>query len=122
MTTALMARWIEDGTADRIRHFILGETAVHQQIADRALSRLKFRAEANAFNIWLKLPAGAGRAELMGRMAGRHIGLMPSDAFSVDGDPGKHLRLCLGGTIGHDELRMRLNFLHNTLSGGGWMR
>ncbi|TJZ90904.1 PLP-dependent aminotransferase family protein [Paracoccus gahaiensis] len=121
LTTALMTRWIEDGTADRIRHFIRGEIATRQQIAARALSGLEFRAEANAFNIWLKLPAGAGRAELMGRMAGRHIGLMPSDAFTVDGDPGEHLRICLGGAIGRDELRTGLSFLQNTLSGGGWM-
>ncbi|MFN3273168.1 MAG: PLP-dependent aminotransferase family protein [Paracoccus sp. (in: a-proteobacteria)] len=121
LTTALMTRWIEDGTADRIRHFIRAEIAVRQQIAAGVLSGMEFQTETNAFNIWLKLPAGAGRAEMMGRMTGRHIGLMPSDAFTVDGDPGEHIRICLGGAISRDELRTGLNFMHNTLLGGGWM-
>lgn len=121
LTTALMTRWIEDGTADRIRYFVRAEIAARQQIAASVLNGLSFRTERNAFNIWLKLPEGAGRAELMGRMAGRHIGIMPSDAFTVGGDPDEHLRICLGGAIGRDELRTGLSFLHNTLSGAGWM-
>lgn len=121
LSAALMTRWIEDGTADRIRRFIRVEIAARQQIAASAFSGLEFQTEVNAFNIWLKLPAGAGRAELMGRMAGRHIGLMPSDAFTVDGDVGEHVRICLGGAISQDELRAGLSFMQNTLMGGGWM-
>ncbi|MDN5567374.1 MAG: PLP-dependent aminotransferase family protein [Paracoccus sp. (in: a-proteobacteria)] len=121
LSTALMTRWIEDGTAENIRHFIRGEVATRQQIAADVFHGLEFQSNPNAFNIWLKLPAGAGRAELMGRMAGRHIGLMPADAFTVDGDPGEHLRICLGGAITQDELRKGLSFLHNSLLGGGWM-
>lgn len=52
-------------------------------------------------------------------MAGRHIGLMSSEAF--DEYPVQLLRTCLGSVIGRDELRMGLNFLQNTLSGEGWM-
>ena len=118
---ALTTRWVEDGTADRIRHFLRGESAARQQIAADVLGGFDFQAGRNAFNIWLKLPAGAGRAELMGRMAGRHIGLMPSDAFTVTGEPGEHLRICLGGATTRDELRAGLHFLANTLAGGDWM-
>ncbi|MTH78477.1 PLP-dependent aminotransferase family protein [Paracoccus aestuariivivens] len=119
--TALMTRWVEDGTADRIRHFLRAESAARQQIAASVLSGFEFRADPNAFNIWLKLPEGAGRAELMGRMAGRHIGLMPADAFTVGAEPEEHLRICLGGAINREELRAGLLFLANSLSGGGWM-
>ncbi|KRW94742.1 PLP-dependent aminotransferase family protein [Paracoccus sp. MKU1] len=118
---ALATRWIEDGTADRIRHALRLETEARQQVAASVLGGFAFEAQPHAFNIWLKLPAGAGRAELMGRMSGRHIGLMPSDAFTVAGEPGEHLRICLGGAISRDELRAGLLFLANTLSGGGWM-
>lgn len=54
-------------------------------------------------------------------MAGRHIGLMPADAFTVGAAPDEHLRVCLGGAISRDDLRAGLLFLANTLSGGGWM-
>lgn len=118
---ALATRWIEDGTADRIRHFVRSESAARQEIAAAVLGGFEFTAQSNAFNIWLKLPEGASRAELMGRMAGRHIGLMPADAFTVSGEPGERLRICLGGAISRDELQAGLLFLANTLSGGGWM-
>ncbi len=118
---ALATRWIEDGTADAIRRFVRTESAVRQKIVAETLTGLDFRGEPEAFNIWLKLPQGASRAELMGRMAGRHVGLMPSDAFTVLGTPDEHVRVCLGGIITRDELRAGLLFLANSLSDGGWM-
>lgn len=121
LSMALATRWIEDGTADSIRRFVRAETAARQAIVAEVLAGQTFRADPNAFNIWLKLPDGAGRAELMGRMAGRRIGLMPSDAFTVDGAPDEHVRVCIGGGIGRDELRAGLLFLASTLIAGGWM-
>lgn len=121
LSMALATRWIEDGTADSIRRFVRAETAARQAIATEALAGQSFRSDANAFNIWLKLPPGAGRAELMGRMSGRHIGLMPSDAFTVSGAPEEHVRVCLGGAISRDDLRAGLLFMANALSAGGWM-
>ncbi len=121
LCAALATRWVEEGTADRIRDFVRAESAARQQIAATVLGGLDIRTDPEAFNIWLKLPAGAGRAELMGRMAGRHIGLMPADAFTVGAAPDEHLRVCLGGAISRDDLRAGLLFLANTLSGGGWM-
>ena len=121
LSAALVTRWIEDGTADSIHRFIRAETVVRQKIASEVLQGLEFDSDPNAFNIWLKLPPGASRAEMMGRMAGRHVGLMPSDAFTVSGEADERLRVCLGGAIGHEQLREGLLFMAGTLSGGGWM-
>lgn len=121
LSVALATRWIEDGTADRIRRFIRAETAARQALAAEVLRGFDFDAAPNAFNIWLRLPEGAGRAELMGRMAGRDIGLMPSDAFTVLGEPSEHVRVCLGGAIPRERLREGLMFMANTLSGQTWL-
>lgn len=118
---ALATRWIEDGTADAIRHFVRSESAVRQKMVADTLRGFEFKGEPEAFNIWLKLPKGASRAELMGRMAGRHVGLMPSDAFTVLGTPDEHVRVCLGGVIQREELRAGLLFMANSLSDTGWM-
>ena len=118
---ALATRWIEDGTADRIRHFLRTESAVRQKIAAEIFSGFAFRSDPEAFNIWLALPEGSSRAELMGRMAGRHVGLMPSDAFTVAGKAGEHVRVCLGGATSRGELQASLLFMADALSGGGWM-
>lgn len=64
LASALMKSWFEVVTADCIRHSNRAGIAARRQLAARALGGLEFGAETNAFNIWLKLPAGAGRAEL----------------------------------------------------------
>ncbi len=121
LSTALVTRWIEDGTADRICRFIRAESAARQAIATDVLQGLRFEADSHAFNIWLSLPAGVSRAELMGWMNGHGIGLMPSDAFTVLGPPDEHVRVCLGGSIRREELRSGLMYLANTLNGGIWL-
>lgn len=120
LAMALVTRWIEDGTAERIRRFIRAETAARQEIAAEALRGNVFEGDTHAFNVWLRLPEGAGRADLLGRMAGRRIGIMPSDAFTVLGPPREVVRVCLGGSIDREELREGLAYMANTLAGQSW--
>lgn len=54
-------------------------------------------------------------------MNGLGIGIMPSDAFTVLGPPGEHVRVCLGGAISREGLRAGLSFLANTLNGEIWL-
>lgn len=118
---ALATQWIEDGTADHIRRFIRKETAARQLIAREALDGFDYSAAENAFNIWLRLPRGSGRADIIARMAGRNVGIMPSDTFTVDGDPDEHVRICLGGPQGRDALRESLLFMSNVLTPEAYM-
>ncbi len=115
IAAALATRWIQDGTADRIRAFIRSETNERQKIANDVLSGFHFSSDPNAFNIWLELEAGQSRADLVGRMAGKGIGLMVSDTFTVLGEPKNCVRVCLGGKLSREELRSGLEFLSNTL-------
>lgn len=121
LAMALVTRWIEDGTADRICRFIRAESAARQDIAARLLQGFEFTSDRHAFNLWLTVPAGIGRAEIMGRMNGRGIGLMPSDAFTVSGAPDEHLRICLGGSITREGLRSGLSFLGSSLNEDTWI-
>ena len=121
LSMALTTRWIEDGTADRIRRFIRQETAARQMVAAEALEGFDFITAENAFNIWLRLPKGASRADIIARMAGRHIGIMPSDAFTVGGVPDEHVRVCLGGSITREALRSGLLFLSHALAADAYM-
>ncbi|WP_172328432.1 PLP-dependent aminotransferase family protein [Mangrovicoccus sp. HB161399] len=118
---ALATQWIEDGTADSIRRFIRAESAARQQIAAEALDGHRYCSEENAFNIWLALPEGIGRADIVARMAGRPLGLMPADAFTVAGPVSDKLRVCLGGAISRDALREQLFFLANVMAPNAFM-
>jgi DNA-binding transcriptional MocR family regulator len=120
LTAALVTRWIQDGTADHIRRFIRVETAARQALAARALAGARFDADPCAFNLWLALPPGLGRAELVGRMAGRRIGVLASDAFTVLGEPPERVRVCLGGPVDRATLSAELGFLAHALEVSAW--
>ena len=116
ISMALATRWIMDGTADSIRRFIRVEMAERQRIAATALAPFDFDADPYAFNLWLRLPEGRTRADVIGRMGGAGIGLMPSDVFTVSGEPTETLRVCLGGQIGRERLSDKLGLLALILS------
>ncbi|WP_019953926.1 aminotransferase-like domain-containing protein [Yoonia vestfoldensis] len=113
---ALATRWIIDGTADGIRRFVRDESQARQSIAAQALSAFRFEAAPHAFNIWLHLPDGVTRAEIIGRMAGTGLGIMPSDAFTVSCEPTESIRVCLGGQIQRTQLRDAIGLLAYIMS------
>ena len=115
LSIALTTQWIEDGTADSIRRFIRSESAARQALAAEVLGDFDYLSNENAFNLWLTLPNGASRADVVARMARRQIGLMPSDAFTVLGAPKEKIRVGLGGAITRDALREALHGLSNAL-------
>lgn len=121
ISSALATRWIEDGTADEVIGYIRAESAARQAIATELLAGLEYRSAPNAFNVWLRLPEGTGRADLMGRLTGRHIGIMPSDAFTVLGRPDENVRVCLGGSISREELRRGLLHMTDSLQPNAWL-
>ena len=113
---ALATRWITDGTADGIRRFIREETQARQAIAAQLLAPFTYEAAPHAFNVWLHLPEGATRADIIGRMAGTGLGMMPSDAFTVLGQPAESIRVCLGGQITRGQLRDAVGLLAYIMS------
>ena len=121
ISIALATRWVNDGTADNIRRFVRSETSLRQKMAAKAFEGLEFQAAENAFNVWLRLPDGSGRANIIANMAGRHVGITPSDAFTVGEEPDEHVRLCLGGAISREQLQASLHDLAHLLIPGDFM-
>ncbi len=121
ISTALMSRWIEDGTAQEVQSFVRNAASDRQALASEILSGCDIRGQSEAFNIWLNLPLGTSRAEVMGRMASRQIGIMPSDAFAVAGTPPEAIRVCLGGPITFAHLREDLNALRDAVLLKDWV-
>lgn len=121
ISTALMSRWIEDGTARSLQTFVRKAASQRQVLATEILTGCDVRGQAEAFNIWLTLPDGTSRAEVMGRMAHRQIGLLPSDAFTVVGPPKESFRVCLGGPISTDQLADELLTLKDAVLRREWV-
>lgn len=120
ISAALMSRWIEDGTARALQTFVRDAAARRQAMARRLLAGCDIRGQDEAFNVWLTLPDGTSRAEVMGRMASRQIGLMPSDAFTVTGRPSEAMRVCLGGPVTEAQLADDLTELRDAVLTRAW--
>jgi DNA-binding transcriptional MocR family regulator len=115
LTVALATRWIEDGTGDSILRFIREETMARQTLASAILPPGSFKSDPLSFNLWVELPAPWTRSAFIGHMRSMGIGVVASDAFTVEGNPPEAVRLCLGGPVKQAELRGALEFMAHAL-------
>lgn len=116
LTVALATRWIEDGTADAILRFIRQETMERQRIAMETLPPGSFRADPLAFCLWVPLPTPWTRSSFIGHMRATGLGMVASDAFTVEGTPIEAVRVCLGGPTSRAGLRNSLEFMAHALT------
>ncbi len=76
-----------------------------------------YRADPLSFNIWLPLGNGWTRATFASHMRNAGIGVLASDAFTVDGTVPEAVRVCLGGPISREALKGALDFLAHAMEG-----
>ena len=117
LNLALATQWIEDGTADSILHFIRTEAAARQEMVARILPAGSYNADAISFNIWLPLTNGWTRSTFSSHMRSSGIGVVASDAFTVDGQAPEAVRVCIGGPIARERLQGALDFMAHALEG-----
>ncbi len=117
LSSALATRWIEDGTADSILRFIRTEAAARQALVAEVLPAGSYRSDPISFNIWLPLANGWTRSTFGTQMRASGIGVVASDAFTVDGPAEEAVRVCLGGPIRRDTLKGALEFMGHALEG-----
>jgi DNA-binding transcriptional MocR family regulator len=115
ISIALATRWIEDGTADTILRFIRSEAAARQKLAAAYFEPGKFLSDPLSFNIWLPLERGWSRTAFIGHVRSFGVGVVASDAFTVDGKPQEAVRVGLGGPISRETLRKGLDFMAHAL-------
>ncbi len=115
LTVALATHWIEDGTGDSILRFIRSEAAARQAIAAEVLAPLSYQSDPHSFNLWVPLPAPWTRSAFVGQMRAMGIGIVASDAFTVDGEPPEAVRVCLGGPTKRPEIRSALEYMMHAL-------
>jgi DNA-binding transcriptional MocR family regulator len=117
LTTALATRWTEDGTVGAILDFLRVEAAARQALVAALMPAGSYRADALSFNIWLPLPHGWTRSTFSAYMRASGLGVVASDAFTVDGVPPEAVRVCLGGPIARPQLQTALDFMAHALEG-----
>ncbi|HVW28115.1 MAG TPA: PLP-dependent aminotransferase family protein [Polyangiaceae bacterium] len=112
------ARWIDDGTADRLMAYQRTETEARQDIAAEYLSRFRPSRHRSAFHLWLPLPDAWRAGSFAAALRARGVTVAASEAFVVGDAPvPRAVRLCVTGPATRDELRHALSIVATTLEG-----
>ena len=90
---------------------------LRQQLAAAVLPKNSFSADPLAFNIWLPLPHGWTRSTFGSHMRASGIGVVASDAFTVEGAAPESVRVCLGGPVARTALLGALEYMGHALEG-----
>ncbi len=114
-TAALATRWIRDGIADLALGAIRKESMVRQRLAARILPPDSYASQPEAFHLWINLPERWDRLALTAHLRATGIGVVPSDAFAVDGPPPQAIRVCIGGVASQEDIRLALQCIADTL-------
>ncbi len=116
VTNAIITRWVDDGTADAMLLAIRAESVARQALAARALARHGVQAQPEGFHLWLPLSSSWSVVEFASYLRTQGVAVVPSAAFSTDGNPPDAVRVCLGGPIGRDECQHALELIADTLA------
>ncbi|MEA2778923.1 MAG: hypothetical protein QOK29_467 [Rhodospirillaceae bacterium] len=114
----VVARWIGDGTADRLAAAQLKAAAERQTLTRRMLDGFDWRSHPRSFFGMLHLPAGWRASDFVAAAARRGLRLRAADAFGVQHRAPEAIRLCIGGPIDCDRLGEALTHIVDLLREG----
>jgi len=92
----IVARWVADGTAERLAAEKRRETRLRNRRAREILTGFDITGDPAASHLWLTLPE-PWRADDFAAAARRcGVGIVPAAAFAVTRQPPNAVRICLG--------------------------
>jgi DNA-binding transcriptional MocR family regulator len=106
LTAEMAARWIEDGTADRLLDAQRREIRARQALLAEHLGAAIASTHPASLCAWLRVPEGWTEDGLVSALARNGIAVTSSEPFIVGGErPAGGLRVCIGGRYTRDHLR-----------------
>jgi DNA-binding transcriptional MocR family regulator len=112
---ALVTRWLRDGSADAIIGAIREEATARQKLAATLLEGLDYAARPAGHHVWLSLPRGWTRNELVAHVQRQGLAVVPSDAFAIGSEAPGAIRIALGAAASRHELATALGVLVTAL-------
>ena len=110
LMTALATHWIRVGAARDLLDGVRREAVARQALA-RELLPAAAMAHPAGLHVWLPLPAPWNRYRLIEAARQEGLGVTPSDAFCVSGQPPDAVRISLGGVPERSRLAAALKTL-----------
>jgi DNA-binding transcriptional MocR family regulator len=115
LMTAVVTRWMRDGTADAVITAIRAEAAARQTLAREALSGHAYSANPCGHHIWLPLPDDAPAERFAADLRARGLAVVTSEAFATIGAPPNAIRIALGAARSRAQLAKALDILSDAL-------
>lgn len=117
LNAALLTRWLEDGSYDRLIAETRAEAKARLTLAAALLPAGSYAAHDCGYHLWAPLAAAGDPVRIAATL--REAGMMaiPGDGFAAGDGAGPALRVSLGGAIGRDGLARGLKRLAAALAG-----
>lgn len=119
LDTALVTRWIADGSYARLAAETRAEARARQAIAASVLPPGSYAAHECGYHLWVPLPAPLDRGQVAAALRAEGVTAIPSDMFAAGDSEVSALRVSLGGAIDHAGLARGLTVLEMELEAGG---
>ncbi|MGN6692276.1 MAG: PLP-dependent aminotransferase family protein [Sphingopyxis sp.] len=117
LNAALVTRWLEDGSHDRLIAETRAEAKARLAIAAEILPEGSYAAHPCGYHLWTSLPAGVDEQQAAARLRGAGTMAIPARAFAADEGNADALRVSLGGAIDRPDLQRGLAVLKTVLAG-----
>ncbi len=120
MTPPLMAeiaaRWIENGTGEKMMEWQCAEASERMAIAAEVLDGFDIFGHEHSFQIWMQLPE-PWRADIFRRQAeARGAYVLTGEDFVIGRHPAPHaIRICVGSCRTRDEVRQGAEIIRDIL-------
>jgi DNA-binding transcriptional MocR family regulator len=121
LMSAVLAKWIQDGTADRTIAFKRAEVSSRHELAKRILSQTAPPAHTTP-HWWITLPEAWRAENLTEECRKRGVGITPAAVFAINRDEvPMAVRICLGAVSTQQRLQDGLQIIKEVLERGPTM-
>jgi DNA-binding transcriptional MocR family regulator len=94
--TAMVCRWIEDGTVDRLETQKRADARARQTIAREVLAGLPYRGHPSSYFLWLPLPDEVRADRVASALLSERISISTAEPFATTAHVPHAIRLALG--------------------------
>jgi len=118
MLAEIVARWIDDGTAEACTRAERGEIRARQAIAKRLLRDADIETRSESLHLWLSLPEPWRADEFVAAARIEGVNVTAAEAFAAGRAQAPHaVRVCLGAVPDRTALEKGLGILAGLLAG-----
>ncbi len=96
LTTAIVTRWLEDGTVARLEAQKRADALRRQAMAADALKGLEQSTYPTSYFTWVKLPDNARADRIAATLSESRISISTAEPFAITANPPQAIRLALG--------------------------